>query len=738
MTQNLIVKQQTILLIQNKILLENIDEAIYELQNLITDLTSIDDIITNMQILCNSLIFLNVSSSKIYAILRASSNLLLQHKGIDALFDYWIKFYEQDSEYYPYIIDISMDELAKNAKRVDPNSTLEENIVWFSKYNKKFLFDIFKGLDYKREKLICLIESAYITDNWLYYKIKQRWYAVSIKKNKPVISQEDSYVTLLHHIDSVIDMLNMLNQYNQISLANTIMKIDRYIIINPDIVAIFMQTISFSQLDNGNYWLHFLLSTAWKKRMSGFARLGYNLPLKVFASQNNLQKILLFIKELGHYFQNILVQKQATALQQKYVPQYLNYLRNTKKKVSELRIFIMTSRYTTYTQYASEMLNNSFKKIGCKSVLFREKKYQGLGTNVAFMLKVINNFKPDIILAINNFRPDWLKAYCPEIPFVVWIHDAPETLPRPCNFVAYNDFIFALTKIHIDDWLPKAFPVLKAHKIHLLPMIQNINSDCPIVKNKKYDVGSITNLGVTPNVLSYYEPEKRTGSNDEKLTHLLLKYLEKLEPYEITTILLSTKKMATIIQQSLRKLNLHFTTDIDMDENHPMIKLFKFDIGGVLQKTLPVRHLINNGFDNIFLGGLDWEQFTIFKRYSAGQIPNDKLYSVSSNIAINLNTTPYCSHHIRIGEMLEANSFILSSWKGEADFLPLTEHFTEGDEVVLFKSYKDLIRKVNYFLKKPEERELITKKAKKKFREKFSTELWCKKVLNIILEKECE
>ena len=727
MTDNSGIQQQTLLLIKEKLLKEKIEDAVSEIQNLIKNLESINDIIENIQRLGYILIIAGIENHNIHSLLKSSSKIILQQKGIDTLFKYWIQFQEQDSELYRYIVDISDEELSDYAQKIDTQASFNRNIAWFLKYNKKFLKDLFEHSDYKLENLTNSVNSTFKTPHALYYKINQRWRTINVEAT----ASKDT-ATIIYFIQDPPHMAQIVYQHNTNVMPSEVFKFDRYIIIDSDTISILLQILYFSQLDKGNFWFHFLLDTRWKKRLKQFGEIGYTLPNKGIATQDKLQNLLIFINELDNYYDNYLIQVSRTELRKIYSFQYLKRLKKRyQNDISGMHILIMTSRHSTYVQYASETLDKGFKNIGCKSVLLRERKHQGSGFKLEFILRIIKKFKPNMIIAINNFRPDWARELLPEIPWVTWVHDVPRTLPRPCLKKDDNDFIFGAGKSHTKS-LQETFPVLEKYDIPFLPWIKYINTDFPIIKNKKYDVGCITHISVSPEILSYYEPEKRIGSNMEKIIHWLLNQMEALEPFEITTIMASKDKSLAIVQKGLRVLNIQIEPKID-NESQLVTHTFHFEICYFLQKTLSVRYLINNGFKNIFIGGLGWDQLEFFRPYAVGQISHKDLPSAIGNIAINLNPTAESTFHPRIGEMLEANSFVISSWKGEADTAPLTDYFLEDEEVVLFKTYKDLAKKVEYFLKHPEKREAITKKAKQKFIQHFSAEMGCRKILDHVL-----
>ena len=437
MTDNSTLKEQPLILIREKMLKEENEQAIVELRSLISNLDSNDHILKNLQVLGYILIIAGIPDNHIQHLFKSSSKIILEQKGIEALFQYWKGFTDQDSELSPYIIDISDKELSNYAEKIDTQLIFNENIIWFSKYNKKFLRDGFEGSGYNWDKLSRIVESAYKTNHSVYYKMGKKWYVCKAGDNA---SEDNKSIPVIYHIHDPSYMYEVLTQHNTRVLHNNISKHDRYIIVNFYISSIILQLFPFSQLDNGNYWFHFLLETKWKKRLAQFGKIGYALPKKVISQEKHLNNILLFNNELSFYIDNDLFNKSMIQLQKRYSPQYLEQLRGKHQKdLSDIRILIFASRYSTYTQYACETLDKGFKKIGCKSLLLKERKFQGTGFKVEFIIKIIKKFSPDMILSINNFRHDWTAAMLPYIPYVTWIHDPPETLASPCLAITDND-----------------------------------------------------------------------------------------------------------------------------------------------------------------------------------------------------------------------------------------------------------------------------------------------------------
>lgn len=717
---------------------KNRDTAKNLLEKLVKGFVSIPQALHNIHSLGNLLLASGIHPKWIETLLGHSSHVLFQMWPIDNILDYMIQFQKQDPEIYNYITgyDEKAVLISKGCHPIDTEYNFKENIRWLKAYNKKFLKDIFHGrIPDCNASMEHFISAAFRTEEHLYVCIKRIWHKIPIPLKGSSINPENAVIALLYHMTDIHALADFIYSHTPLVLLNDILKLDRYVIMNLQLSIIGLQLFDWHNLEKGNFRVHFILEGQWKQRFVTFIKNGYFMPKKIIAGQEYFESINSFAGPVSNYYENILPRARAQKLSQIYTESYLPELRQKyHNDISKLRIMILTSRHSTYVQYASEELKKGFKSIGCRAVLIRERRHQGIGYTVEFIFRIIDRFRPHMILAINNFRSPYLSQFVPNIPFVTWIHDYPENLPNGCDNITDNDFIFAATRADLEKRLPETFPVLKDKPIHLLPFIRNEGQaiSCVFNSRKKYDTGYISNVFVLPEVASFYVPEKKTGTNVEKIIHDFIRQLETCQPSELASILVSKEKCLELAQATLKRLNLTMTPPLSL--NDPLvIKTLRFHVGHFLQKTLPIKYLIENGMTNLFLGGQGWEMIPLYKPYAKGLIPHKDLYRVMDDIAVNLNLSAVITFHPKVGEALEANSFFISSWKGDADDLAITEFFKEDEEVVLFKTYEELTTKIKYYLLHPEERERITQRARKKFFSLFSAEKGCEKIVHTVL-----
>lgn len=100
---------------------------------------------------------------------------------------------------------------------------------------------------------------------------------------------------------------------------------------------------------------------------------------------------------------------------------------------------------------------------------------------------------------------------------------------------------------------------------------------------------------------------------------------------------------------------------------------------------------------------------------------------------INLNFTLRSIQHaipLRVYDILEAGGFLLSNYQ-----VDLTRHFIPDEDFVYFEDRKDLVRKVDYYLKHDNERKAIAKNAHKKISEEHTFDVRVGQIIDIVNSK---
>lgn len=100
---------------------------------------------------------------------------------------------------------------------------------------------------------------------------------------------------------------------------------------------------------------------------------------------------------------------------------------------------------------------------------------------------------------------------------------------------------------------------------------------------------------------------------------------------------------------------------------------------------------------------------------------------------INLNFTLRSIQHaipLRVYDILEAGGFLLSNYQ-----VDLARHFIPDEDFVYFEDRKDLVRKVDYYLKHDNERKAIAKNAHKKISEEHTFDVRVGQIIDIVNSK---
>lgn len=103
--------------------------------------------------------------------------------------------------------------------------------------------------------------------------------------------------------------------------------------------------------------------------------------------------------------------------------------------------------------------------------------------------------------------------------------------------------------------------------------------------------------------------------------------------------------------------------------------------------------------------------------------------AVFANAKINLNMslkTIRTGIPLRVIDIMSCGGFVLTNYQEE-----LLEYFEPGVDLVIYEDVKDLIMKVDYYLKHEEERKMIAENGRKKVRELFSFDDKIMKLLTI-------
>jgi len=174
---------------------------------------------------------------------------------------------------------------------------------------------------------------------------------------------------------------------------------------------------------------------------------------------------------------------------------------------------------------------------------------------------------------------------------------------------------------------------------------------------------------------------------------------------------------------------------------------FLCDKKNVLDKAFEFNEhcfLVTDGFDRLlekprgvkkdinvsFIGNLYGDRQEKIKKINnkveiiSGVYGEDHSYAVSRS-KINLNFCTTDGQSDRVFKVLAAGGFLLTD-----DWPDREEFFDDGKDLVVYKDFEDLNKKIKYYLENPREREEIAKSGNKKV-QKYNRREWAKKTISI-------
>jgi spore maturation protein CgeB len=386
------------------------------------------------------------------------------------------------------------------------------------------------------------------------------------------------------------------------------------------------------------------------------------------------------------------------------------------KTGQKLRIFLLTSRFTTYLQYSTRDMAQGFRHLGHETLIEIEDEDSGLGIRKDVTMENIIHFQPDLIFAIDHLR--YSRPWIPEnIPFVSWIQDLMPHLIGLSDpkLIGEHDHIFSFSQHWIDHFF-KQHPVLKNEKIHLLPITCDHKIYYPLPGiEKKYDISYVTHIPdpahtLLPLLQGDTLPEVNSQSAHAFLTQLAsdLNDISMEDLFGIQNDIKTKKSLAVSI---CNKINLPFQETFlqFLEEHTPNNQKSRF-IWHIfyLLKTKPIKYLLENGIA-VRVFGHNWEKIPIFQEIAMGSVGNGAdLNKVYNESRINLNISPETTYHMKAPEVIAGNNFMMTRHIPPAyDIMPIDTFFDIDKEIVLFQNEKELLEKVRFFLAHPDKRNQI-------------------------------
>jgi spore maturation protein CgeB len=352
-------------------------------------------------------------------------------------------------------------------------------------------------------------------------------------------------------------------------------------------------------------------------------------------------------------------------------------------------------------------------------------------------LKVLNDFKPDIVFSLDHFR--WEMPFLPDnIIHIGWVMDVLPNIAsqESASKIGSLDFVLNAFVSNIDFLLDFSYP---SEAIIEAPVVANpyiYKSYTLNQKEKKLysaDICAFSNSGNPQKGLDYLLNLISASPNYDDLEKIFkLAYRDIYESFYHEDFFYSLEDYRRFLFEHIKAHDISIpeeTLDI-LAEN------WKQEIGYRILRSIPLEWLHEKGYD-LKIWGSEWVDHPVLSSYAQGVAANGETLSRIINACqIVIGTNPGISTHPRVFESILSNSFYLAyRIPEEDDWANIRKYLREDQEIVFAYSREDLYRKVDYYLENDAARKKITRNARKKILEKLTYEALISRVLQEIVLK---
>ncbi len=394
-----------------------------------------------------------------------------------------------------------------------------------------------------------------------------------------------------------------------------------------------------------------------------------------------------------------------------------------------LKILFRTSRYSTYVQYCTCDLADGFRQLGFKVEIEIEGENYSYGLREDACLKLLSDFKPDIIICIDYLRYE--NTWIPQnIPFVSWLQEAlPHVYSgRFLSNINKNDII--LNEIYHKDMIKAGYKDVIPFPVHV-----NVNSfhGSPESVKYKYDITHVCHL---PAKYPFSEMclSRLTDTEQYEKFNLLNEKLYKLIFTNVPEPFNTSMHQYTTIEdfESLTK-DLIEAERLYLEISEDIYYQIATTTPSYIAKMLVFKWIVDSGY-SLSLFGKGWEKTEEFSSAARGVVNYGCDLSVVYNkTKINLSVAYNFTAQHRVFEVIASGGFLMIGYVDPAkDFHSIEKFLKEGEGYIFFKGKNDLISKIDYYLNNEEERIEIINKGMRKVLESYTVKSGAQTILKLL------
>ena len=397
-----------------------------------------------------------------------------------------------------------------------------------------------------------------------------------------------------------------------------------------------------------------------------------------------------------------------------FYEEILNLVFFEKKKVAPVaKIMILSGSF-----FLQEEIKNACQLNGFDTVLFNEKNYEGILDFESNLQMILQKEVPDLIISVNmlgfdgsGILSDLTKRH--STPVAVWFVDDPRPiLLHQQQFVRNNMFAFCWEKAYIPFLNTCGFV-----KTEYLPLATD-----PQMFKPQGPVFHTTHIGFVGSSMG-------KGFLD-KITSKFL-WRRELDPL-VRTI---ARKIISNSKCDIKKEIQNSCSDLSFDypytdnRNETWFQSYIIHTASMLKRKMLVEYLIPTGIE-LFGDPEGWQGLCGDAVVCHPDIDyRDTLASVYRGITLNVNNTScqmISAVNQRVFDVPACGGFLLTD--AQSDLFDLFEK----DEIAQYSSFNELSEKIIFFTEHPEERSLISSKARAHILEEHTYSHRLQKLLNCI------
>ena len=399
------------------------------------------------------------------------------------------------------------------------------------------------------------------------------------------------------------------------------------------------------------------------------------------------------------------------------------------------RIFIITSRWTTFLKHCAADFYNAFERLGCECNLFIEENDVQVTLYVAY-LKILMEFKPDAVMLFSHSRPS-AKYFPRELPIIGYmqdkccdIWDLPDEDLR--GHVSEQDLLVCLQTDFEEYFRQRRIP---AGQTFVMPipadekMFYPLEVDDGLLEKYGCDISYVKHGHAdTDKLLEQWLQRSGVTNKSDQLQILFMNFL--LDIYEE---IISDLSRPWDEREMHHRADEQFAKLVNPGSYHNMHR----NVTKFAEMALPACHRryyvegLSESKMSFRLYGGQWSEDRFFGKYAAGPVERGaELNAVYNFSKINLHLQPYITMHQRLAECGLAGGFMMvADLPEEQDRLPARQYFEPGKEIVLFMTKEDLVDKCRYYLEHEDERCQIAANMHRRALQEQTTEAGAKMIL---------